>query len=491
MPEGVRMQDQKNIHKELQLNIEYLEQRFSNCGDIVKKKFSMEQCHGQQFYLIYADGLVDYVMIQDSIIRPLFRQPLFQYPGDLKEWIIESADRKQVMDMEEAVTNILAGNTLLFFDGCDFAIQVSSKRFPNRGIQPPEQEVSIRGPKDSFSESLRFNTALIRRRIRDSRLKVEQMQAGVRSKTDIALMYMEDLVHDEMLQQLKEEIESLCVDSILDGGVLEQFLEKRQYSPFPQYQHTERPDKAASGILEGRIVVVVDNSPAVLLLPVTLNVFFQAGDDYYNRWETASFARILRYLSAMIAIGLPGFYLAVANFHTEVLPTDLILSFAKARAGVPFPVLVEVLMMELAFELLREAGIRLPGQLGGTIGIVGGLIVGQAAVEAGLVSTIVVIVVSLTAIASFCVPSESFRGAFRLLKFFMIFVCALWGLYGYFLGWLAIAIHLCSIESYGIPYLSPTVHGGEEKDYLMRMPWKWMQIRPSFTKEGARRRLRP
>lgn len=190
----------------------------------------------------------------------------------------------------------------------------------------------------------------------------------------------------------------------------------------------------------------------------------------------------------MIAIGLPGLYIAIANFHTEVLPTDLILSFAKARQGVPFPVVVEVLMMELAFELLREAGIRLPGQLGGTIGIVGGLIVGQAAVDAGLVSTIVVIVVSLTAIASFSVPSESFRGAFRLLKFFMMIVCAIWGLYGYFLGWLAIAIHLCSIESYGIPYLAPTVHGGEEKDYVLRMSWKKMKIRPSFTKEGARRR---
>ena len=349
----------------------------------------------------------------------MLNESLEDYPKSVEEWVIESADRKQIFDMEEAIINILAGNTLLFFDGCDFAIQVSSKKFPNRGIQSPEQEVSIRGPKDSFNESLRFSTALIRRRIRDTRLKVEQMQVGVRSKTDIAILYMEDLVHEEMLADIKADMEQLCVDGILDGGVLEQFLEKRTNTPFPQYQHTERPDKVASGLMEGRIAIVVDNSPGVLLLPVTLNVFFQAADDYYNRWETASFARVLRYISAMIAIGLPGLYIAIANFHTEVLPTDLILSFAKARQGVPFPVVVEVLMMELAFELLREAGIRLPGQLGGTIGIVGGLIVGQAAVDAGLVSTIVVIVVSLTAIASFSVPSESFRGAFRLLKFFM------------------------------------------------------------------------
>lgn len=482
------MQIKKEISDELQQNIDYLEQRFAKCADIIKKQFSIGKYRGYHVYLMYTDGLVDAVMIQDSIIRPLLNESLEDYPKSVEEWVIESADRKQIFDMEEAIINILAGNTLLFFDGCDFAIQVSSKKFPNRGIQSPEQEVSIRGPKDSFNESLRFSTALIRRRIRDTRLKVEQMQVGVRSKTDIAILYMEDLVHEEMLADIKADMEQLCVDGILDGGMLEQFLEKRTNTPFPQYQHTERPDKVASGLMEGRIAIVVDNSPGVLLLPVTLNVFFQAADDYYNRWETASFARVLRYISAMIAIGLPGLYIAIANFHTEVLPTDLILSFAKARQGVPFPVVVEVLMMELAFELLREAGIRLPGQLGGTIGIVGGLIVGQAAVDAGLVSTIVVIVVSLTAIASFSVPSESFRGAFRLLKFFMMIVCAIWGLYGYFLGWLAIAIHLCSIESYGIPYLAPTVHGGEEKDYVLRMSWKKMKIRPSFTKEGARRR---
>lgn len=478
------------ISEDLQQNIEYLEQRFTNCADIIKKKFAIGTYRGYHCYLMYTDGLADYVMIQDSVIRPLLQASLEDYPNALQEWIIESADRKQVMDMEEAITNILAGNTLLFLDGCNFAIQVSSKKFPNRGIQPPQQEASIRGPKDSFNESMRFSTALIRRRIRDTRLKVEQLQAGVRSKTDIAIMYMEDLVLEDTLEEIRLDIQNLCTDGIFDGGMLEQFLEKRVHTPFPQYQHTERPDKVASGLLEGRIAVIVDNSPGVILLPVTLNVFFQASDDYYNRWEAASFARILRYISAMIAVGLPGLYIAIANFHTEVVPTDLILSFAKARESVPFPVVVEVLMMELAFELLREAGIRLPGQLGGTIGIVGGLIVGQAAVEAGLVSTIVVIIVSLTAIASFSVPNESFRGAFRLLKFFMIISCALWGLYGYFLGWLAIAIHLCSMESYGVPYLSPTVHGGEEKDYILRMPWKQMNQRPSFTREGARRRQR-
>lgn len=479
---------QTKVSKQLQENIDYLEQRFKDCDDLIKKRFFIGREKGQEAYFIYADGLVDNIMIQEDILRPLMIENLENYPECLLTGVLESADRMEIKEMETCITQILSGNTVLFFSNCSFAIMVSSKKFPNRGIQAPEEEVSIRGAKDSFNESLRFGTALIRRRIRDTRLKVKQVQVGVRSKTDVALMYMEDLVKEETLAQIQEELDRICVDGILDSGMLEQFLEKRIWSPFPQYQHTQRPDKVSSGILEGRVALVVDNSPDVLLLPVTFSLFFQAGDDYYNRFEVASFARILRYLAVVICVGLPGFYVAVADFHTEVIPTNLILSFAKARQDIPFPVVVEVLLMEFSFELLREAGIRLPLQLGGTIGIVGGLIVGQTAVEAGIVSTIVVIVVSFTAIASFCIPSESLRGSFRLLKFAFLIASAFWGIYGLFLAFLATVIHLCSLESYGIAYLSPLVDGGRRGDHIIRAPWKYLKIRPKFTKEGARRR---
>ena len=349
------------------------------------------------------------------------------------------------------------------------------------------------GPKDSFNESLRTNTALIRRRVRDTRMKVVQLRIGTRSKTDVALMYIEDLAKDEVVKEIKKQLDELNIDGIFDSGMLEQLMEQDSKSPFPQYQLTQRPDKAASGLMEGRIVLVVDNSPEVIVLPVTLNIFFQASDDYYNRWEVATFARILRYISSFIAIGLPGFYIAIANYHPEILPTPFMLSIVSAREGVPFPVVVEVLLLELAFELLREAGIRLPGQLGGTIGIVGGLIVGQAAVDANIVSTIVVIVVAFTAIASFSIPNESFSGVFRLLRFSIMLVCAIWGLYGFFLGFLAIAIHLMKLQSYGIPYLFPTVSATVEEtdpweDYMVRLPIRRMIFRPWFTKDGAKKR---
>ncbi len=314
---------------------------------------------------------------------------------------------------------------------------------------------------------------------------------GERSKTDLAICYMDDLVESELLCQVRKKIEELSLDGIFDGGTVEQLMEEDPWTPFPQFQHTERPDKAASGLLEGRIVLVVDNSPGVLLLPVTYQMFFQTGDDYYTRFEVASFARSLRFLGALFAIGFPGLYVAIAGFHTEMLPPAFLFSIALARTGIAIPVVLEVLLMEFQFEILREAGIHIPGQLGGTIGIVGGLIVGQAAVDAGLVSTIVVIVVSFTAIASFMVPSESFGAVFRLLKFGFIFAAAIWGIYGYLLVFTALLFHLSQLESFGIPYMLPSVCGGDldynaRKDHYLRYPYRKMIRRPLFTKAGRR-----
>lgn len=480
-----------------------LEEILRDCNDIVKKEI---KCGSGKLpaLLLYTDGLTKTEMLEESVIRPLLNKniPMEDFSKDterrsreLYEYVtkevFEMADLKPLKKMEDVVTQVLAGNTVVILDECDQGIMISSKSFPTRGVQAADQEVAIRGPKDSFTESLRFNTALIRRRIRDSRLKVKQMVVGERSKTDIALMYVEDLVKPEIKQRIEKNIKQVTLDGIFDSGMLEQLLLKDWKTPFPCFQRTQRPDKTASALLEGRIVLVVDNSPDVLVLPANFFVFFQASDDYYNRWEVASFARLLRYVAAILAVGFPAFYIAIAGFHTEVLPTSLILNFAQARQGIPFPVVLEVLILEMAFELLREAGIRLPGQLGGTIGIVGGLIVGQAAVDAGIVSTIVVIVVALTAIASFSVPNETMASAFRMLKFFFIFMAALWGLYGFFLAWLFLVVHLCSLESFGQPYFMPDektegVWYEKYKDCYMRLPLFTMWRRPSFTKEGAR-----
>lgn len=483
----------------LDKNIGVIRALFDKCDDVVEKEFQFNRSSRViRAYMVYIDGLTDSEMVQDNVIAPLLwkqRDPAEDVFDAFFHSEIDMADIKEEASFNKAIGAVLKGDTALLIDGYAKAIIISSKKLPTRGVEESKLESVMRGPRDSFNESLRTCTALIRRRIKDPQCKIVQDTFGERSKTDYALVYMEDLVPAGLVTQIQGELDAYRTDAIYDSGMLAQFMNRKWYSPFPLIQSTERPDKVASSVLEGRVAIVVDNSPEVLLLPATFNTFFQAPDDYYTQWSVATFARILRYIASLLAIGLPGFYIAITGFHLEMLPTELLMAIAQARSSITFPIVVEVLLMELEFELLREAGIRLPGPMGNTIGIVGGLIVGQAAVEAGLVSTIVVIVVSLGALSSFTIPNENFASAYRLLKFFLIIVSAVWGLYGFVLGMMMIAVHLSGLVSYGVPYMVPVVStkdGRYEgiKDFILRLPIYTMKKRPVFTKEGQRKRMR-
>ena len=501
------------VSPSLEKNIEALDSIFSEWGDIVKKKFVLERGEDTlDMYIIYIDGLTDNEMVERTITRPLlyeWRNAGSEDTENTKEKKkaqgdsvfnrlfhnqTEAVDLTEKETMMDAVSAVLKGDTAIFIDGADKVMLLSTKKLPTRSVDSPKKESGLKGPRDSFNENLRINTALLRRRIKDPKMKAKQNHLGQRSRTEYALMYMEDLVYPSLLAEIEKRLESFTIDGIFDSGMLVHLLEEKWYSPFPQVQTTERPDKAASAIMEGRVVLVVDNSPEVIILPTTFNTFFQAADDYYNRFAVGSFARCLRYLAAYITVLLPGLYIAITCYYPQVLPTDFLLAIVGARNDITFPIVVEVLLMEFLFEILREAGIRLPGQMGNTIGVVGGLIVGQAAVEASLVSTIVVIVVALTAIASFAIPNEEFSSTFRLLKFAMIFLGAVWGLYGIMLGILVIQIHLASMESFGIPYMMPLVSGSiddelEFQDFILRKPIFTMHNRPLYTRRGARRRF--
>ncbi|MDD6072450.1 MAG: spore germination protein [Clostridiales bacterium] len=510
------------ISRKLDRNIEMMETLFADADDMVWKRFELERSGGRlAIYILYIDGMSDGEMVERTITRPL----LYEWRGAeickkekdredgnqqvdggrdslskeafhfIFHYQTESVDMKKVDNMRDVLSAVLNGDSAIFVEGQMQAAVLSSKKLPGRSVDSPKKESGLKGPRDSFIENFRTNTALLRRKIKDPKMKVRQGYIGQRSKTVYGLMYLEDLVEPDLLLKIEERLKSFTIDSIFDSGMLVHLLEEKWYSPFPQVQTTERPDKAASAISEGRVVLVVDNSPEVIILPCTLNSFFQASDDYYNRFGVATFARCLRYLAAFIAILLPGLYIAITCYYPQILPTEFLLAIVGARSDVTFPIVVEVLLMELLFELLREAGIRLPGQMGNTIGVVGGLIVGQAAVDAALVSTIVVIVVALTAIASFAIPNEEFASTFRLLKFLMIFLGAVWGLYGIMLGVLALLIHLAGMESFGIPYLMPAVAGSvddgvEYQDYVLRKPIFTMKERPVYTQMGQRRRFR-
>lgn len=480
-------------------NKKIFQQIFADCADI--KMVDMQlgkdcQLHCMVSYIEIVSGATSY---GESAIGRLISALSGQSPKEAREFLTRNGkgmtDIRFYSDLMEAAQGLLTGDIILFVDGLDRALKIPDRGYPRMGVRNAESEKVTRGSNEGFSDSIKTNTALIRKRLRATELKNVEVKAGRRTKTMINLMYMEGIARKEVLQEIQRRLKGFEIDGIMDSGMLEQLTETHWASPFPQFQTTERPDRAVHALLEGRIVLLCDNSPIVLILPTTCNSFLQTSDDYYNRFEIVSLERIIRYLAAFFALSLPALYLAVINFHTSLLPTELLLTFAQARVGVPFSSLVELILMELSFELLREAGVRLPGTMGNTIGIVGGLIIGTAAVDAGIASPVVVIVVAFTALCSFAIPNEEFANAFRLLKFFLIFVSAWLGLFGYVAGLLAILIHLSSLQSFGVPYLMPfvssQVEGGEQlKDSIFRFPLFCLFQRPVYAKRSNRIRFK-
>ena len=471
-------------------NIDTFEALLVNCSDVIKRKFTIGNKNKVDIYISYIDNMIDKILLEQDTIRNLLNNMEDLPETNQFEFIrdngLQTTDIKEIITMDDVTQTVLSGDCVIMVDGYEKALVIAIKGYPGRGVPAVEAEVTIKGSKDSFTESIAVNKVLIRRRIRDTQLKVEPLKVGIRSRTDLSILYVSGIAKTELVDEIKRRINSFTIDGIFDIGMLEQLTETSWYSPFPQFQSTERPDKTASALLEGRVVILVDNSPMALLLPATLNSFFQASDDYYNRWEVVSFIRVLRYIAAMLAIGLPGLYIAITNYQPELIPTSLALSFAAAREGVPFSIVLEIIIMELAFELLSEAGVRLPAPMGNTIGIVGGLIIGDAAVSANLVSPMVVIVVAFTAIASFSIPNETFSSAFRITRYLIIILSAWLGLYGYILGMMLVLMHLAGLKSFGVPYLSPFVANGTEKgsaiyDTILKFPIFDLKKRPIYS----------
>ena len=490
---------QYTVTSDLEHNKQVFSQIFADCADI--KMVDMQL--GEEKPLLCMVAYIEIVAAASSYgsseIGRLIQTLSTENPREVYPFLEKNGrgmtDVKFYKDLKEAAQGLLTGDIILFVDGLDQVMKIPDRGYPRKGIQDAESEKVTRGSNEAFSDSVKTNTALIRKRLRATELKNVETKAGRRTNTLVNLMYMEGIAKKEVLQELLHRLDRFEIDGILDSGMLEQLAERHWCSPFPQFQTTERPDRAVHALLEGRIVLLCDNSPLALILPTDFSSFLQTSDDYYNRFGIVSLERIIRYLAVFFALSLPGLYLAVINFHTSLLPTNLLLTFAQARAGVPFSSLAELLFMELGFELLREAGVRLPGTMGNTIGIVGGLIIGTAAVDAGLASPVVVIVVAFTALCSFAIPSEEFANAFRLLKFFLILASAWLGLFGYLVGMLTILIHLSALRSFGVPYLMPFVStklddGAQVKDSIFRFPLFDLWKRPVYAKESNRIRFR-
>jgi spore germination protein len=487
----------------LEENIKLITDLFGESQDYIGRKFAPGGAGAPWLYMAYFDAMTNREAMDFTVIKRLFDMDWASLTAEEKDGIYETlrdrgiatTDISETDDMFDILYFIHAGDTAVFIEGCQKVIVVATRGFPNRGIQSAETEVVVQGPREAFSEVMRFNTALIRRRIRDNSLVVKQSKLGKRSLTDIAVVYMKDIVRPAVLAEVEKRLEEIDIDAILDSGGVEQLIEENWLSPFPQVQLTERPDKAASSILEGRIAVIIDNSPFVMIVPVTLNAFFQASEDYYSRWQVMSVTRFLRFAGAFIAIALPGIYIAFALFHPSMIPLLMVSQLAEASRAVPFPAVLEFFMLDAAFELLREAGIRLRSASGGTIGIVGGIIIGQAAVEAGLVSPIVVIIVALTGIATFSIPSVSLVYGFRLVKYGIMILAGFFGYFGLLIGLIITLVHLADLKSFGFPYLMPfaasELNSHEDlKDSLFRFPLFCMKKRPFFANRRHAARMK-
>ncbi|MCL2189569.1 MAG: spore germination protein [Defluviitaleaceae bacterium] len=492
------------ISPHIKENMRHIEALFTDSQDFIGRHFPIGGENAPWVYMAYFDAMSDRELFDLTIVRHLHEMDWNALPAEeraqgiyeaIKKRGIATADFSEADNMEDVLYFIMAGDTALFLEDSTKVIILATRGFPNRGIQSAETEVVVQGPREAFSEVMRFNTALIRRRIRDTGLKVKQSKLGKRSQTDIALMYIEGIVRPEVLAEVERRLEKIDIDGVMDAGCVEQLIEESWLSPFPQIQLTERPDKAASSLLEGRIAIIVDCSPFVLLVPVALNTFFQASEDYYSRWQVMSITRYLRFVGAFIAVALPGLYIATALYHPSMIPLQMVEKLATASRAVLFPAVMEIILLDAAFELLREAGIRLRNASGGTIGIVGGLIVGQAAVEAGLVSPIVVIIVAMTGIATFAIPSVSLVYAFRLIKYFILILAAALGFIGLWAGLLIVLIHLAGMRSFGFPYLMPFAAGEmnnyeELKDSIFRLPLSRMRRRPFYANPEQNVRLK-
>ncbi len=485
---------ERPLSSSIELNQAHLEGAFRNCSDVVFRPFSA--FGAQRSLLVYVDGLVDSEQMEQGVLQPL-TSPESPYWRDsaveisfLQENVLSATDVELVRTLPRAVDAILRCQVLLLVDGDNAGLAVSLGKWSQRSVEEPDTEAVIRGPKEGFTENVRTSTALIRRRIHTPDLKMENMQIGTYTKTQVILCYIQGLAQDSIVSEMRTRLQRIEIDSILESGYIEELIEDVSWSPFPQLQDTEKPDVVAALLLEGRIAILIDGTPFALTAPINLWGALSSPEDYYERFIIATLIRWLRYIFTGMALLLPSLYVAVTTFHQEFLPFPLLLSIAAARENTPLPAVVEALLMEITFEALREAGVRLPKAIGSAISIVGALVIGQAAVQAGIVSAPMVIIVAITGIASFTIPRYNFAIAIRMLRFPMIILAGLFGLFGIVFGVLCITLHICGLRSFGVPYTSPMTPLSIKNlgDTLVRAPWWAMSYRPAQQAKANMRR---
>jgi spore germination protein KA len=486
------------VSSSLEDNKRYLEKIYSlpKNKDIILREFYIALETPLKAFVLFIDGLADKEIINNSILKPLMvlLDEETEIEGNeaatyIKEHLLPGHDVLALEKYRQILDFVNYGNTAIFIEGCAQCLVIETKGWDRRSVGKPEVEQVIMGPHEAFNETLRSNTALIRKALRNENLITEMVKVGARNKIDVAIMYLEDLTNPQLVAEVKRRIASIDTDYVGVSGVLEQFIEDEPFRLSPQILTTERPDRVVSFLVEGHITVIVDGGPQALIVPATIFSLLHSSEDYYLRMPYGNFLRILRVFALFIAILTPSIYVSIVTFHQEMIPTELLLAIAASRATVPFPTIFEVFAMEFAFELIREAGVRVPGVIGNTIGIVGALILGQAAVQAGIVSPILIIIIAITGLASFAIPNYSISFSFRGRRFIFTILAAFFGFFGIAGGLFLFLLSLVNMKSFGVPFLAPVSPKTKTgPDVVLRGPVWSMEERVDYLAPLDRRR---
>ncbi|WRS27688.1 spore germination protein [Oscillospiraceae bacterium MB08-C2-2] len=476
------------LEESLEKNISSFKEYLGTSEDVKYHAFSFGRNLEFNGTLLFLDGMVSSDTITQSILKPLIsnkeisrKKDDIQSMQDIQKSMLCSGDVVCQKEFAKLLDGLLSGDTIFLLDGFPQGLVISTRNWDKRSVTEPQTESVVRGPREGFTENFRTNTSLMRRRLKSHRLRMEHMVIGEKTSTSVCIVYIEGVAKPEIVKTLRQRLAQVHVDSILDASYLEEYIEDSHFSVFSTVNYTEKPDVAAAKILEGRVGIITDGSPFMLTVPALFIESFQTAEDYYIRPFYASITRLMRFLAYAISIFAVPIYIALTTFHQELIPTTLLITIASAREGTPFPALMEALIMVLSFEILREAGLRLPRPVGQSVSIVGALVMGDAAVSAGLVGAPMVITVAITAVAGFIIPSQI--DSITILRIIMMLLASMLGGFGIAVGLLGVLVHLAVLKSFGVPYCGAVIPSRDQQDTFIRLPL-WMMIKRPETIAG-------
>lgn len=476
----------ESLVNSLDENMALFKKIFNNDASLIVREFQNRYFPSIHCCIIYMEAMVTARVINDNIIAPIINSDMsgqFDVENlleELRKKVIAADNVLSETNMTVILDRLIYGDCIFLLDGYNKVLIISSRGWQTRSITEPESARVIRGPREGFTESIMTNISLLRRRIKNPALRTKFRDIGLITHTRICICFIEGLALQEIIDELEKRLAAIEIDGIIDSGYIQEFIRDSPLSPFETVGYSERPDVVAAKLLEGRVAIIADGSPFVLTVPFIIVESVQSNEDYYNHFLISSFTRIIRSTAAVMAVSIPAIYLAIVTFHQEILPTPLLLSISASRQGVPLPTSLSLFMMLLIFDVLREAGTRMPSSIGQAMNIVGTLVLGQAAVEAKLVSAPVIIVTALSGILSLLIPN--LFGATTLIKYFLLTTASVLGIYGYIFGIMLIFLHLLSIRSFGIPYFlnMTSLTDYNAQDIWIRVPWWSMKLRPKI-----------